>query len=159
MKRRILGVGLVVFAIWPLVQYALVVRYDVDPWKLFGWAMYCVPGPMKTVRIYEIDDRQELFRLLDFQSYTPEEQRVVDSFRERRRALGRLASADALGRAFLEMHPDFEGIEVAVVHLVLDRDTATIRPRVERDTYWRDGRDEPFDMEWPPDRDPGAPSP
>lgn len=149
MKRRILGGLIVAFALWPLCQYALVLRYGVDPWKLFGFAMYSVPGPMKTVRIIEIS-RSGHFRVLDFQAYTPEEQVLVDTFRERRSALGRLQSADALAAGMLALHPEFEGVEVVVVSLELSRDTARLVPRVDRSTYWRDGRRDPFDFPLPP---------
>jgi hypothetical protein len=148
-KRRILGLLILVFAAWPLAQYALVQCFGTDPWKLFGWAMYSVPGPMKTVRVFEIA-RDGRFQALDFGAYTPEEQKLVDAFRERRRALGALQSGDGLARGMLELHPDFEGVVVAVVSLELSRESARLVPRVERSTHWRDGRDDPFEFALPP---------
>lgn len=145
MKRRILTTGLVLFALWPLAHYALVESYGTDPWKLFGWAMYCVPGPMKTVRVVELRGDGS-FRVLDFNGYTPEEQVAVDTFRMRRRALGKLQSPDELARRMLELNPDFEGVEIAVVSLVLSRESAMTWARLDRRTYWRDGRDEPFEF-------------
>ena len=56
MKRRLVAAGLLLFALWPPLHFALVRRYDVDPWKLFGFAMYSVPGTMRTVRIVGIDE-------------------------------------------------------------------------------------------------------
>jgi hypothetical protein len=148
-KRRVLGWLIFVFALWPLAQYALVERFGTDPWKLFGWAMYSVPGPMKTVRVFEIA-RDGRFEALDFQAYTPEEQELVDTFRERRRALGALQSAEALARGMLDLHPDFEGVVVAIVSLELSPESARLVPRLERSTHWRDGRDDPFEFELPP---------
>ena len=52
--RWIIAIILIAFAIWPWIQYGLVRAYGVDPWKLMGFAMYCIPGPMKTVRVYEV---------------------------------------------------------------------------------------------------------
>ena len=49
LKRRLTAFFILAFALWPAVHYGLVLRFDVDPWKLFGWAMYSVPGSMKTV--------------------------------------------------------------------------------------------------------------
>ena len=42
-KARIVGTLLVAIALWPLVHRQLVTRLDVDPWKLYGFAMYCTP--------------------------------------------------------------------------------------------------------------------
>lgn len=143
MKRRALSLFLILFAIWPLIQYGLVRAYDVDPWKLMGFAMYCVPGPMKTVRVYEVSSDGSQ-RMLDFMAYDDEEKRVVDRFRELRRTLGDLQSSDELAEALLALHPDFEGVVVAVLSLKLDPESARLEPKVKTDTHWRDGRDEPF---------------
>ena len=118
MKRRVVGVFLIAFALWPLIHRDLVRRYDVDPWKLFGFAMYSVPGPMKTVRVFPMSQAGR-GQMLDFERYAPAEQRSVDRFRQRRRALGRLASMEPLGQRMLELHPDWEGATVAVVTLAL----------------------------------------
>jgi len=143
MKRRALSLFLILFAVWPLIQYGLVRAYDVDPWKLMGFAMYCVPGPMKTVRVYEISSDGSQ-RMLDFMAYDDQEQRIVDRFRELRRALGDLQPSDELAEAMLALHPDFEGVVVSVLSLKLDPESARLEPEVKTDTHWRDGRDEPF---------------
>jgi hypothetical protein len=142
-KRRALGVFLLLFALWPLGHFALARRYEIDPWKLFGWAMYCAPGPMKTVRVVGLGPQREL-RRFDMRRYTPEERALVDGFRERRRALGRLARPEALARGMLALHPELEGVVVAVFALELDRETARLRSTAEQSTHWRDGRSEPF---------------
>ena len=46
--------------------------------------------------------------------------------------------------ALLALHPDFEGVVVAVLSLKLDPESARLEPKVKTDTHWRDGRDEPF---------------
>jgi hypothetical protein len=143
MKRRALSLFLILFGIWPLIQYGLVRAYDVDPWKLMGFAMYCVPGPMKTVRIHEISSDGS-HRLLDFMAYGEAEQRAVDRFRELRRSLGDLQPSDELAEALLALHPDFEGVAVRVLSLKLSLESARLFPSVTTDTHWRDGRHEPF---------------
>lgn len=142
MKRTVVGVFLIAFAVWPLIHRGLVWRYDVDPWKLFGFAMYAVPGPMKTVRVFPVSEDGR-GRMLDFERYAPAEQRAVDQFRQRRRALGRLASMEPLGHRMLELHPDWEGATIAVVTLALDPETARLQTRVREQTLWRSGRVEP----------------
>lgn len=148
MKRRRLGAFLLVFAAWPLVQHALVLRYGVDPWKLMGFAMYCVPGPMKTVRLLGVEPDGSQ-RPLDFTRYTPEEQRAVDRYRHLAAALGKLQSSDALAREIFELHPEFEGLAVVVFALELDRRTARLRPSLEIESHWRDGREQPIGIEAP----------
>jgi hypothetical protein len=142
-KRRLVGGFLIAFGLWPLVHWGLVRVYDVDPWKLAGWAMYTAPGAMKTVRVTRIE-RGGGFETLDFARYGPEEQRAVDRFRERRRVLGRLASSEPLARTMLALHPDWEGVAISVLSLKLDPEDARLRPQIESETHWRDGRDEPF---------------
>ncbi|MDJ0847690.1 MAG: hypothetical protein QNK04_04815 [Myxococcota bacterium] len=144
-KRRLVSAFLVLFASWPGVHYALVRAYDVDPWKLFGWAMYCVPGPMKTVRVILVDPSGGR-RRLDIRRYTEDEQRVVDRFRERRRSLGRLASPEPLAAGMLELHPSAAGAIVAVLTFELDRRTARLYSRYSYTTHWRDGRDEALEI-------------
>ena len=39
-------------ALWPIGHAALVARYDVDPWKLAGWAMYTRPTPPLLVALF-----------------------------------------------------------------------------------------------------------
>jgi len=79
-KRRLVGLFLVAFALWPLLHFAATTRYGVDPWKLFGWAMYCVPGPLKTLRVVAILEENEL-RRLDYRAYAATDQRLVDTYR------------------------------------------------------------------------------
>ncbi len=144
-KRRLVGLSLVLFAIWPIFHYALTRTYGTDPWKLFGWAMYCVPGPMKTVRVVLVDPGGGR-RRLDLRRYSEDEQRLVDRFRERRAALGRLASPEPLAAGMLELHPDAAGVVVAVAVFELDLRTALLSTRFDYSTHWRDGRDEPLDI-------------
>lgn len=143
MKRRAVEVFLVLFAVWPLFQHLLVRTYDVDSWKLFGWAMYAAPGPMKTVRLVLID-ADGAARRLALGSYSEEEQRLVDRFRARRRALGRLESADGLARGMLDIHPEAAGVFIPVLSFAVDRQTALLDSSIESSTHWRDGRDTPF---------------
>lgn len=144
-KRRIVSVGLVLFAAWPLVQHALTVHHGVDPWRLFGWAMYCVPGPMKTVRIVEVA-RDGRFQVLPRSDYGADVQRAVDAFRLRRQGLGTLASGDALAALVLERHPDWQGVALPVLTVYLDRKTARTRLRVDQATWWRDGSRDPVEL-------------
>jgi nitrate reductase NapE component len=144
-KRRAVEIFLVLFAVWPIFHFALVRHYGTDPWKLFGWAMYSVPGPMKTVRVVGIEEGGEL-RRLPFDRYTPDEQRLANGFRERRRVLGRLAPPEPLARGMLELHPEFDGVVIAILSLKLDPESALVAARVETSTHWRDGSSGPVEL-------------
>ncbi len=42
-KARAALFGLVALLAWPPLHYGLVERYELNPWKFFGFAMYCRP--------------------------------------------------------------------------------------------------------------------
>ena len=50
-KRILIHAFLIVFAIWPVVQIALVRIYDANPWKFAGWGMYSAPRIPRGARI------------------------------------------------------------------------------------------------------------
>ena len=101
--------------------------------------MYCVPGAIKTVRVVAITD--EGLRRLSLRSCTSQEQEIVDTFRQHRQALGRLASPEPLAAGMLELHPEFDGVVVAVLSLEIARDSGWLES-LAYTTHWRDGRDE-----------------
>lgn len=144
MKRRLVCTFLLLFAAWPALQHTLVRVYGVDPWRLCGWAMYAVPGPMKTVRVVALRDAAAP-QLLNHAGYPREVERLVTTYRWRKQALGELASADRLAETLLALHPDWDGVALPVVTLVLDPDSARTRVVLATTTVWRDGRDEPWD--------------
>jgi len=43
-KRRLALALLAFVAAWPLVHRALVARFELDPWKHAGFAMYAAPS-------------------------------------------------------------------------------------------------------------------
>ena len=44
---------LVFVALWPFVHLGLVARYEINPWKLGGFAMYTTPVPPVQVVLFE----------------------------------------------------------------------------------------------------------
>jgi hypothetical protein len=137
-KRRIVKVLLVALAVWPIAHFALVLRFGVDPWKLFGWAMYSVPGAMKTVRVIELSrdgGAREVTRAVQGEAVW----RVVSRYRVLRQSLGDLVGAEATAHRILALRPDWEGVALPVLSLTLDRETATVVAAVEQASFWRDG--------------------
>jgi hypothetical protein len=126
-KRRLVIALLVAFAIWPAVHRALVAAFDVNPWKLAGWAMYARPHFPPELRLYVL--REGALRPLA--RLTPWEQTLADELVERRYTLGALASSDALSRALLERTRG-DGVVIELRTRFFDTATARIGERVDR---------------------------
>jgi hypothetical protein len=126
-KRRSVIAFLVLFAVWPAVHRALVAGFDVNPWKLGGWAMYARPHFPPELRVYVVRGGSErrLGRL------TAWEQLLADELVERRFTLGELASADDLAHALLERTRG-DGVAIELRTRFLDPATSRIAERVER---------------------------
>ena len=50
LRMRASSAALAALMLWPAVHFALVERYDIVPWKFFGFAMYAVSEPGMTIR-------------------------------------------------------------------------------------------------------------
>lgn len=131
-KRRVVGVALVLFTLWPLAHRALVAVWDVDPWKLGGWAMYVRPRFAPVVEVRPLaGPGGEGF------AFSAEDAEHVDAFAQRRLTLGGLASPADLAAALLAAHPELPGVVVRVRTKSLDPQTARLVERVERFAYRR----------------------
>ncbi|MGH0030210.1 MAG: hypothetical protein ACQGVC_10495 [Myxococcota bacterium] len=127
-KRNAVVAFLVAFAIWPAVHRVLVATWDVNPWKLAGWAMYARPHfPGRLVLRLNEGGQERLLREL-----SPREQALAADFVERRYSAGRLASPDALAEALLARHPRADFVVVELRTPVFDLASATLKRRIER---------------------------
>lgn len=134
-KQRLVVAALAVLAVWPLAHRALVVRYDLDPWRFFGWAMYCTPKLPASIALFAIE--QDVRTPVELRSLPRRERRAVHALRRRRALWGRLASADRVGAILLAARPQAQAVEVVVTKLYLDPRTATIGTHVETHRYER----------------------
>lgn len=125
MKRRILIAMLVSLALWPIVQIALVRRYGVDPWELYGWGMYTRPHLDADVRAFALPDGRSLV-------LAREELDAIRAFELAWRHLGRLASPSAAAARILGRRPDLEGVRLVGTKLELDPATDRIVAREDR---------------------------
>lgn len=50
-KKRISIFLLSIFLIWPLIHTYLVFKYEINPWKFFGWSMYISPSTATTIKV------------------------------------------------------------------------------------------------------------
>jgi hypothetical protein len=138
-KRRLLFAWLVAFAIWPLAHRGLVARYEISPWKLFGWSMYCEPNLPPAISLQEV--RRDGFRYpIDIRALPPEMQQRLDQFQRRRDVLGQLASPRVVADAVFDINPNFEGIAVVIQRYYIDTDSGRLGSKMRRYVYWRSER-------------------
>lgn len=134
-RRLVVTVVLCMLIVWPAAHRMLVARYDTNPWKLFGWAMYCRPPIVvrlaiePTGAVYPSDP-----------AVPGDWQLRVDRFLYRRKHVGTLAQPRALARSVLDLNPDLQGIRFVVTHLRLDSRSATIAPHRYEYTYTQPAR-------------------
>lgn len=133
-QRLVVGV-LAALAVWPLVHRALVWRYDLDPWRFFGWAMYCTPKLPAEVKLFAIEDGARA--PVPLSALDRRQRRAIYSLRQRRGLWGRLASAERAGAVLLAARPQADAVEVVVEKWYLDRETASIATHVEPHRFER----------------------
>jgi len=106
-KARAAVSVLVFLALWPLAHKALVSEYGTNPWKLFGWAMYCVPNFKSELQFLATpkgkDDRAP--RLIPFPKHFEGAEPILRAYKVEELGLGRLASTDGLAGLLFEAHP------------------------------------------------------
>ncbi len=138
-KRRIVWLGLVVLALWPPLHHAIFRRFDLSPWKGFGWAMYCVPPRVINTIPVSLDDGAPVStaRLDD-----PDRRALYDAageFGRWRAEFGTLVKPDDLAEAILELYPKLQGVEIAVERVAVDRASATfVAEPMDRYQYRRE---------------------
>ena len=120
-KKRIVVSTLVVLTVWPLVHYGLARITGFDPWKGFGWAMYCVPPWHFEVKVRQIHPPQQpevgqhAMQVL---------QQVQTDFLKFRGVLGPLAKPDKVAQTIFYLGPNVNTIEIYVLKGRVDPRTA-----------------------------------
>lgn len=128
--------GLIALALWPVIHAGLAARYQIDPWKLFGWAMYAVPPIVETdIRVFE--HLEPGWRPLHPSRVSAGEEAGLTRFLVRHRALGMLVTPEDFARAYLARRPEVTGIAVEVALTVLDPVSAHLVMRPRRFVYER----------------------
>jgi len=131
-KKRLVLVLLGIVLLWPLVHRALVAEYGLNPWKFFGFAMYCVPVVEPQVRLFV--DYGERVEPLDASS--PDFARLrleMASFVHQRDLWGRVAEPDRVAAVVFELLTSAKAVEVEVIDPFFD--TSSARIEVERLRY------------------------
>jgi hypothetical protein len=125
-RTRAAVVMLALLAAWPYAHRVLVERYHLDPWRYFGFAMYCYPKNDVAVGFFVPVEGS--MRMLPRVAVPEDVERGLRRFRNERRARGSL-EPDAIARGLQE----FLGVEellVQVRQLHYDGDSASFRERV-----------------------------
>jgi hypothetical protein len=131
-KKGLLVLLLAIVFAWPLCHRVLVAQYGLNPWKYFGFAMYCVPSITPQVRVH-VDYGERVERLDVSARHFARLRFELASFVQDRSMWGRLARPDRVGEAVLEVLTRVEGVEVEVIDPFFDLDTAKIA--VDRTRY------------------------
>ncbi len=129
-KTRVLMALLACFAVWPLVQHALVLAYDVSPWHYCGFAMYCVPRPRLKVDV-ESDGRPMDARI------RPRIMPWLVAYADRRQAMGELAAPDSVARAVFAVAPDLTSFDIVVTTFAFAPASASFERKERRYSYKR----------------------
>ena len=136
-KQRLVVAVLLVLALWPLAHRALVAQTRVDPWRFFGWAMYCTPKlPVMVQLIAEVGRARVP---LAIEELPRPARRAVHRLSAQRALWGTFASPDAVGAHALASRPEVDAIVVVLRHWYLDPATGHIAEARYRHRYARDG--------------------
>ena len=119
-KRRLVLAFLVCIATWPLAHRFLVARFEIDPWRLCGWAMYCTPKLQVEVAV--VPERAGRPIELDLPPSLREE---ANRFAGRRAVLGRFVNPVLLARHALD-RLEADSVVVTIQHDRLDPQTNRI---------------------------------
>lgn len=110
-KARLAGTLLALVAVWPLAHRQLVTRYDVNPWKLYGFAMYCTPH---LVAVDLIDRTRPPARRIPPEELPAALRERYERYVARRSTLGWFVPPQDLARDVLAALPEVGDLGVAV---------------------------------------------
>ena len=136
LKKSLLCSALIFFALWPLLQFALVRSTGASPWKFSGWGMYCAPKRQVAARLLELRDGRPI--AIDPERIPPPLAARIQYYELRRYALGGFLPPDDLARDALVSIPQLEGVVVLLRVGSLNRRSAQIESNVESFLYERE---------------------
>ena len=140
-KERIARWVLLAFAIWPLVHHVLVVRYEISPWRLFGWSMYCHPRTPVGVQLYAVRpvsaEQPEGRRPIRMKEVPQRLGQQIDRFTKRRAVYGRLLRPDEMAQAVFVRWRRIEGLDIVVSRFHLEPSTGMYERHSRTYSYWR----------------------
>ncbi len=141
LRARRVGVlaVLALVALWPLAHRAIVARYDVNPWKLGGFAMYTT---YRTWQVGLFDAKGKQLRPIDPRSLPVSARQAILDFRAQRSAIGTFARPTAMARAVFDARPDLDRMLVVVERFALDPETGRIAAEQRHHPFLREALSE-----------------
>jgi hypothetical protein len=106
---------LLVLALWPPVHHVMVKSYDLNPWKLLGFSMYCLPHVAST---FYIDETRVPARPIS--DVSPTLRAAMEDYSSTRNCLGRLAHPRGIARKILQEKPAIEALLIQIQVTRLD---------------------------------------
>jgi len=101
-------VVLIALILWPFVHQQLTQAYLVSPWKLCGWAMYCVPSAQG----FDVLDHEG--HAVDLAKVDKNTHILLDRFARYHHALGLLVSPRKIAHAIVKVRPDYNAFIIRV---------------------------------------------
>jgi hypothetical protein len=141
-KRRLAGLWLLGFALWPVAQHWLTRSNDMDAWRFAGWATLAVPRLPPNVVLFQVilrgaqttDDIQAA--KIDPAQLSSELRAELARFTAVRTAYGRLAPPpERLGRKLLAERGETGMVLVVVQSRTLNRGSGRIETSLEKHVY------------------------
>jgi hypothetical protein len=134
-KARIVLAGLAALLFWLPVHWRLVESRALDPWKFFGFAMYCRPSIPPVLEAWILVEGRRV-------AYPPAEwpadgRLVLRGFLRDRQILGTWRPPNAVAHAIFRMRPDAEQVLLVVRHPRIERATGILGEREFRYGYVR----------------------
>ncbi len=123
-KARVLLGILCSLALWPVVQRQLVTRFEIDPWKFAGFAMYATWTGTVVVPLEPAPGGG--LTPMDETALPAFARDALHRFRRDRPALGKLLPPDELAQTLFAARPEIDGLVVAIQRMQLDPKTARI---------------------------------
>lgn len=124
-KTAAVALLLIAFSLWPIVHHVVATRYFINPWRLFGWAMYCIPIYKPQVRFFTIEGDQRLE--IAYPGGSRDHALAYQRFLALRPQLGTLLQPEDLGEVFFRQYPDLDQVIVHITQPVYHYDSDRIR--------------------------------
>lgn len=123
-KRALVIASLVCLILWVPAHRLLVLRFDLNPWKFGGFAMYAEPVPKIGIGFFtELDGALVPLRI----AARPEDQALFVSFFETRKHAGMLVPPDALADQIFESDPAVDALTIVITRRRLDPVSARLQ--------------------------------
>jgi hypothetical protein len=127
MKLRAVHAVLAAVTLWPLVQLALVARFDVSPWKLGGWGMYSTPR-FDALAMEVYGHHVGTARVEQLTAASPSVRDRAHAFLESYRWLRALALQAPLVDAVFSDYPEWDRVRLVLLRITMNSRTGMIEP-------------------------------